>query len=93
MGLGARGRDAGHGPAHRGRARRAAPDRIADLAHTQAEVRLTPHPHQPVTATIAAMLQHHAAIEHERAGREGLLSTIGKEWILGLSPSSGSGWQ
>ncbi len=29
------------------------------------------------------MLQHHAAIEHERAGREGLLSTIGKEWILG----------
>ena len=58
-------------------------DRIADLAHTQAEVRLTPHPQQPVTATIAAMLQHHAAIEHERAGREGLLSTVGKEWILG----------
>ena len=58
-------------------------DRIADLAHTQAEVRLTPHPQQPVTATIPAMLQHHTAIEHERAGREGLLSTIGKEWILG----------
>jgi hypothetical protein len=29
------------------------------------------------------MLQHHTAIEHERAGREGLLSTVGKEWILG----------
>jgi hypothetical protein len=58
-------------------------DRIADLAHTHAEVRLIPHPQQPVTATIAAMLQHHAAIEYERAGREGLLSTIGKDWILG----------
>lgn len=58
-------------------------DRIADLAHAQADVRLTPHPQQPVNATTAAMLQHHAAIEAERAGREGLLSTIGKEWILG----------
>lgn len=58
-------------------------DRIADLAHAQADVRLTPHPQHPVTATTAAMLQHHAAIEAERAGREGLLSTIGKEWILG----------
>jgi hypothetical protein len=27
--------------------------------------------------------KHHAAIEHERAGRDGLLSTIGKDWILG----------
>jgi hypothetical protein len=58
-------------------------DRIADLAHAQADVRLTPHTQYPVTATTAAMLQHHAAIEAERAGREGLLSTIGKEWILG----------
>jgi hypothetical protein len=58
-------------------------DKIADLAHAQAGVRLTPHTQRPVTATTAAMLQHHAAIEAERAGREGLLSTIGKEWILG----------
>jgi hypothetical protein len=58
-------------------------DRIADLAHAQADVRLTPHTQHPVTATTAAMLHHHAAIEAERAGREGLLSTIGKEWILG----------
>ena len=58
-------------------------DRIADLVHAQAEVRLTPHTQDPVTATTAAMLRHHAAIEAERAGREGLLSTIGKEWILG----------
>lgn len=58
-------------------------DRIADLAHAQAEVRLTPHTQYPVTATTAAMLQHHAAIEAERAGRDGLLSTIGKDWILG----------
>ena len=58
-------------------------DRIADLAHAQAEVRLTPHTQYSVTATTAAMLQHHAAIEDERAGREGLLSTIGKDWILG----------
>jgi hypothetical protein len=58
-------------------------DRIADLAHAQADVRLTPHTQDPVTATTAAMLEHHAAIEAERAGREGLLSTIGKDWILG----------
>jgi hypothetical protein len=58
-------------------------DRIADLAHAQADVRLVPHTQYPVTATTAAMLQHHAAIEAERAGREGLLSTIGKDWILG----------
>ena len=58
-------------------------DRIADLAHAQADVRLTPHTQFPVTSTIAAMLNHHAAIEAERAGRDGLLSTIGKEWILG----------
>jgi hypothetical protein len=30
------------------------------------------HTQYPVTAPIAAMLQHHAAIEHERAGHEGL---------------------
>ena len=58
-------------------------DRIADLAHTQADVRLTPHPQTPVTATTEAMLKHHTAIEAERAGRAGLLSTIGKDWILG----------
>jgi hypothetical protein len=58
-------------------------DRIADLAHAQADVRLTPHTQRLVTATTSTMLQHHAAIEAERAGREGLLSTIGKEWILG----------
>jgi hypothetical protein len=58
-------------------------DRIADLTHAQAEVRLTPHTQDPVTATTAAMLEHHGAIEAERAGREGLLSTIGKDWILG----------
>jgi hypothetical protein len=58
-------------------------DRITDLAHAQADVRLTPHPQAPVTATTEAMLQHHAAIEAERGGREGLLSTIGKDWILG----------
>jgi hypothetical protein len=58
-------------------------DRIADLAYAQADVRLTVHTQTPVTATTAAMLEHHRRIEAERAGRTGLLSTVGKEWILG----------
>jgi hypothetical protein len=58
-------------------------DKILDLAHAQADVRLTPHFQDPVTATTGAMLKHHAAIEGERAGRDGLLSTLGKDWILG----------
>jgi hypothetical protein len=58
-------------------------DKILDLAHAQADVRLTAHIQNPVTATTEAMLKHHAAIEAERAGRHGLLSTIGKDWILG----------
>ncbi len=58
-------------------------DRILDLAYAQADVRLTPHIQSPVTATTAAMLEHHRQIEAERAGREGLLSTVGKDWILG----------
>jgi hypothetical protein len=68
-------------------------DRIADLVHAQATVRLTPHWQQPVTATTDAMLRHHADIEAERAGRDGLLSTIGKDWILGreLFPTSPGG--
>jgi hypothetical protein len=58
-------------------------DKILDLAHAQADVRLTPHFQDPATATTAAMLKHHAAIEAQRAGRGGLLSSIGKDWILG----------
>jgi hypothetical protein len=57
--------------------------RIADLAPAQADVRLTPHTQPPVPATTATLRDHHAGIEEERAGREGLLATIGKEWILG----------
>jgi hypothetical protein len=59
-------------------------DRIADLTHAQATVHLSPHTQTPVTATTAAMLKHHAQIEGERAGRTGLCSTVGKEWILGV---------
>ncbi len=64
--------------------------KIADLAYQQADVRLTPHTQQPVTATTAAMLRHHAAVEAERAGRTGLLADVGKDWILGskLWPAS-----
>ena len=58
-------------------------DKILDLVHAQADVRLTPHFQDPVTATTGTMLTHHAAIEAERAGRDGLLSTLGKDWILG----------
>ena len=63
-------------------------DRIVDLAYAQADVRLHPHIQNPVTAAVSGMLAHHAAIEAERAGREGLISTIGKDWILGneMSP-------
>jgi hypothetical protein len=44
-------------------------DRIDDLAHAQAAVRLNPHTQYPVTATTAAMLPHHAATEVERGAR------------------------
>jgi hypothetical protein len=57
-------------------------DKIVDLAHAQANVRLTPHIQPVVTATLEGILQAHRDIEAERAGREGLISTIGKDWVL-----------
>jgi hypothetical protein len=57
-------------------------DRIADLTHAAAAVKLTPHP-MPIASDNASLLKHHTAVEAERQGRDGLLSTVGKEWILG----------
>jgi hypothetical protein len=59
-------------------------DRICDLTHRSADVVLRPHPGEPVVSTTARQLRHHAEIEKDRAGRTGLLSTVGKEWILGV---------
>lgn len=56
-------------------------DKIADMAHEQATVRLTPHT-QDISSTISCLQRHHASIEDERAGREGLISTVGKEWVV-----------
>lgn len=57
-------------------------DKIADLAHAQADVRLHPHVQGAASATLPAIVQAHADIEAERAGRDGLLSTIGKDWVV-----------
>lgn len=56
--------------------------KISDLIYAQASVRLSPHPQSPCTNTVGAMLRHNDAIERERAGRPGLVSTVGKDWVL-----------
>jgi N-acetyl-anhydromuramyl-L-alanine amidase AmpD len=58
--------------------------RISNLVHAQAEVRLKPCLQKPDAqmASAARMLQHHQAVERQRSGRSGLVSTVGKDWVL-----------
>lgn len=58
--------------------------RICDLIFEQAEVRLTPCLQRDYAsmAKTARMLLHHEQVEGKRAGRAGLLSTVGKDWVL-----------
>ena len=86
LGLGAHRGDRAHRAAGRRPPRRAPPDgpHLRPDPRCTPTVVLSPHPHPPVLSTTARQLQHHAEIEKERAGRTGLLSTVGKEWILSV---------
>jgi hypothetical protein len=58
--------------------------RISDLIFGHAAVRLTPclqHADADMALT-SRMLQHHEAVELKRAGRPGLVSTVGKDWVV-----------
>ena len=58
--------------------------RISDLANMQATVRLRPCLQTPdaMIAHTSRMIRHSACVEERRAGREGLASTVGKDWVL-----------
>jgi len=58
--------------------------RLCDLVHAQAAVKVTPCFQQADNQIghTSRMLRHHEEIEKKRAGRSGLISTLGKEWIL-----------
>lgn len=58
--------------------------RIEDLSWQQANTRLSPHPQgaSPDMSTTHVMIRHNAAVEKERAGRGGLVRTVGKIWAL-----------
>lgn len=58
--------------------------RISDLANMQATVRLRPCLQTPdaMIAYTSRMIRHSACVEERRAGREGLASTVGKDWVL-----------
>jgi peptidoglycan hydrolase-like protein with peptidoglycan-binding domain len=58
--------------------------RIVDLISEQAAVRLSPclQPADAAMATTSRMLRHHEAIEGKRQGRAGLVSTVGKDWVV-----------
>ncbi|MEZ4447196.1 MAG: hypothetical protein R3B72_49410 [Polyangiaceae bacterium] len=57
--------------------------RISDRAWLQADVRLPPRPqsHDSHMAYVERMLAHHDAIERVRAGRTGLVRTVGKDFV------------
>jgi hypothetical protein len=58
--------------------------RIADLIADQASVHLTPCLQTPdaAMANTSRMLRHHEQIEGKRAGRVGLVATVGKDWVV-----------
>lgn len=57
--------------------------RISDAAYQQADVVLPPRPQSSDSkmAWVERMVQHHDAIEQVRAGRTGLVRTLGKDFI------------
>lgn len=57
---------------------------ISDLIFEQAAVRLTPCLQKPnaAMANTSRMLRHHEEVEGKRAGRGGLVSTVGKDWVV-----------
>lgn len=58
--------------------------KLADLIFAQADVIVKPFPRK-ITATTKAMIEHSSDIEKAVAGRTGLISTVGKHWILDVA--------
>jgi len=56
--------------------------KISDAIFEQAAVIVAPQTQYPCTSSTAAMARHDAAIEVKRAGREGLIASVGKDWVL-----------
>lgn len=56
--------------------------RISDLAFAHAAVKLKPVTKGAPRGTKGAMTYHHRAVETQRAGRTGLVRTVGKDWVL-----------
>lgn len=58
--------------------------RISDLINDQAAVRLKPCLQRPdkQMAYTSRMVKHHKAVEERRDGRAGLVSSVGKDWVL-----------
>ena len=58
--------------------------KISDLTHTQATVICKPQPQTPDKhmADTSRMLQHSESVSQEVGGRVGLVSTVGKDWVL-----------
>lgn len=58
--------------------------KIADLTHAQATVSVLPCPQTPdgAMAYTSRMVKHSQAVTAHVAGRTGLASTVGKDWVL-----------
>lgn len=58
--------------------------KICDLAHERSVVRLEPATRAPSARMMSTewMREQHAKIEARRAGRKGLVSSVGKDWVL-----------
>lgn len=71
---------------------------IVDAVHTAAAVRCRPciQAPGPEMGSVAAMERHSAAVASQIAGRTGLVSTVGKEWVLSerltSSTAANYGW-
>lgn len=55
--------------------------KLADLIFAQAKVVVAPSP-VAISSTTAAMVRHSRRVDAEVAGRPGLVSTVGKDWVL-----------
>ncbi len=58
--------------------------KISNLIYKQADVKLTPCTQNPdkYMELVSRMIQHHNAVEEKRDGKKGLISTVGKDWVL-----------
>lgn len=66
--------------------------KIADMIHEQASVVITPCPQDPGPGMMStsAMEKHSRMVDRKVAGRAGLISTVGKDWVLTNKVKAGS---